>query len=148
MENRLETLLSPVIAGLGFELGKAESNGRNMRVFIDKESGVSVDDCARVSDHLTRLFDVERIEFGRLEVSSPGLDRELVKPSDFVRFAGQKARLKLKNPLAGRRNFTGVLRESNEGGLTLDVEGTQVSIAFENIAKARLAPETPERSKP
>lgn len=148
MENRLETLLSPVIAGLGLELVKAERNGRDMRVFIDKESGVSVDDCARVSEHLTRLFEVERIEFGRLEVSSPGLDRELVKPSDFVRFAGQKARLELKNSLAGRRNFTGVLRESNENGLTLDVEGTKVSIAFENIAKARLAPETPGRNKP
>lgn len=144
MQSQLETLFSPAVAGLGFELVKAEANGRNMRIFIDHEKGVSVDDCARVSEHLTRLLAVEQIEFARLEVSSPGLDRELVKPADFVRFAGRKARLKLKNGIDGRKNFSGTLRDLKGGTLVLEVEGASVAIALENVAKARLVPETPE----
>jgi len=141
VESRLEALLSPAIAGLGFELVKAETNGRNMRVFIDHARGVSVNDCARVSEHLTRLLEVERVAFERLEVSSPGLDRELTKPADFVRFAGCRVRLKLKIPMNARKNFTGILRELKESVVMLDEEGALVAIALDNIAKAKLVPE-------
>lgn len=142
MQSELESLLSATIAGLGFELVKAEKNGKTMRIFIDHPKGINVDDCARVSEHLTRLFEVERVEFGRLEVSSPGLDRELVKPDDFVRFAGRKVRLKLKMPVDGRRNFTGTLCGLKEGSIELDQEEGRVSVVFGNLAKARLVPES------
>jgi ribosome maturation factor RimP len=72
------------------------------------------------------------------------LDRELVKPADFVRFAGRKARLKLKNGIDGRKNFSGTLRDLKGGTLVLEVEGASVAIALENVAKARLVPEAPE----
>jgi ribosome maturation factor RimP len=141
VQSELESLLSATIAGLGFELVKAETSGRTMRVFIDHAKSVNVDDCARVSEHLTRLFAVEGVEFDRLEVSSPGLDRELVKPADFVRFAGRKVRLKLKTPVDGRRNFAGILCELREGRVELDQDGGRITVALDNLAKARLVPE-------
>jgi len=86
------------------------------------------------------LFLVENVDYDRLEVSSPGLDRPLKKEADFVRFAGQKAQLKLRMPLAGRKNFTGVIGAVSDGILQLDVEGSPVEIELSNLDKARLVP--------
>jgi ribosome maturation factor RimP len=98
-------LLEPTLLGLGYELVDFEWFGRGkLRVMIDKADGINVDDCAMVSNHLTRYFAVEGVEYDRLEVSSPGLDRPLRKASDFVRYRGEKAELKLKVPLDGRKN--------------------------------------------
>ena len=144
VQSQLEPLVAATVAGLGYELVKVEANGRTLRVFIDRARGVNVDDCARVSEHLTRVFEVERIEFNRLEVSSPGLDRELTKPADFVRFAGREVRLKLKTPVDGRRNFAGTLHELKDGVIELDVEGGRVSIPLADLAKARLVPKALE----
>ena len=80
------------------------------------------------------------MEFDRLEVSSPGLDRPLKKEADFVRFGGQKAQLKLRMPLAGRKNFVGIIGSVENGILQLDVEGKQVAIELANVEKARLVP--------
>ena len=101
----LSLLLERTLPPLGYELVDVETTpkGRLIRVFIDKPEGVDVEDCARVSQHLTRLFAVENVDFDRLEVSSPGLDRPLKKPDDFVRFAGQEAELRIAAPEAGRR---------------------------------------------
>ena len=90
----LQKLLETTLAGLGYELVDFDRSGRGrlVRVFIDKQGGISVDDCARVSRHLTRVLAVENVGYDRLEVSSPGLDRPLKKEEDFVRFAGHKAR--------------------------------------------------------
>jgi ribosome maturation factor RimP len=112
-----------------------------MRVFLDKPEGIALEDCERVSNQLTRLFTVEGIDFDRLEVSSPGLDRPLKKEADFVRFEGSKAQIKLRLPMNGRKNFVGVLGQVQEGVLQLDMEGVQVAIVLSNVDKARLVPE-------
>ena len=134
-------LIETTANGLGYELVDFERSGRGLlRVLIDQPQGISVDDCQTVSNQLTRLFLVENVDFDRLEVSSPGLDRPLKKEADFVRFAGQKAQLKLRMPQAGRKNFVGVIGVINDGILHLDVDGSQVEIELSNLDKARLVP--------
>lgn len=134
-------LVETTVNGLGYELVDLERSGRGMlRVLIDKPEGISVDDCQVVSNQLTRLFLVENVDYDRLEVSSPGLDRPLKKEADFVRFAGEKAQLKLRMPLAGRKNFVGVIGGVSDGILQLDVDGNQVAIELSNLDKARLVP--------
>ena len=138
----LQRLLETTLAGLGYELVDLDRSGRGrlMRVFIDKPGGISVDDCARVSHHLTRVLTVENVGYDRLEVSSPGLDRLLKKEQDFVRFAGHKARIKMRVPIDGQRNFVGVVREVRSGAVQLDVEGRLLSLELGNLEKARLVP--------
>jgi ribosome maturation factor RimP len=134
-------LVGTTLTGLGFELVDLEISGRGlMRVLMDKPEGITLDDCESVSNQLTRLFMVEGVSFDRLEVSSPGLDRPLKKEADFVRFAGQKAQLKLRMPMAGRKNFVGILGAIENGMMQLDVDGVQVAIELSNIDKARLVP--------
>ena len=130
------------MAGLGYELVDMERSGkgRMMRVFIDKPGGINLDDCAKVSNHLSRVLTVENVEYERMEVSSPGLDRPLKKEHDFVRFAGQQARVKLRVPQDGQRNFVGVLRETRAGQVAMEVEGKMVSFELANLDKARLVP--------
>jgi ribosome maturation factor RimP len=139
-------LVETTLAGMGYELVDLEVSGRGMlRVFIDKPrgiqpGGIALDDCERVSNQLTRLFAVEGVAYDRLEVSSPGLDRPLKKEADFVRFRGEKASLKLRIPMDGRKNFIGILGEVKDGVLQLDMEGKQVAITLSNVDKARLVP--------
>lgn len=135
-------LVESTLAGMGFELVDLEVSGRGLiRVLMDKQpEGITVDDCALVSNQLTRLFLVEGVDYERLEISSPGLDRPLKKAADFERFRGQKAHLKLRVPIAGRKNFTGILGEVRGGMLQLDMEGKQVEIDLSNLDRARLVP--------
>ena len=146
----LQGLLERTVCGLGYELVGAElsNRGRMLRIYIDKAAGprdagaggVTVDDCVRVSNQLTRVLEVEGVDYDRLEVSSPGLDRPLKKEADFVRFAGEQARLTLRVPVEGRRNFTGVMRAVAQGKLQLEIDGGMVSVDLANIDKARLVP--------
>jgi len=138
----LQTLLETTLAGLGYELVDCERSGRGrmLRVFIDKPGGIGVDDCAAVSHHLTRLLAVENVDYGRMEVSSPGLDRPLKKERDFVRYSGHKAHIKVRIPIDGQRNFVGVLREVRDGAVQLDVEGKLLSLDLGNLQKVRLVP--------
>ena len=134
-------LVETTLTGLGYELVDLEVSGRGlMRVLMDKPAGITLEDCELVSHQLTRLFTVEGVNYERLEVSSPGLDRPLKKEADFVRFRGEKVQIKLRMPLAGRKNFSGILGEVQGGALQLDVDGNQVSIELSNIDKARLVP--------
>ena len=128
--------------GLGYELVAWERSGKGsmLRVFVDKPGGVEIDDCALVSQHLSRVFEVEGVAYDRLEVSSPGLDRVLRKDADYVRFAGEKARLKLRLALNGQRNFIGTLRAVSDGKLELEVDGKLLALELSNIEKARLVP--------
>ena len=130
------------MGGLGYELVDLElaNGGRLMRLFIDKAGGVNVEDCAVVSNHLTRLLVVESVDYDRLEVSSPGLDRPLKRPQDFARFVGERAQVKVRLPLNGRRRFVGKLQNVGEVGIELEVDGELVSIGFSDIDKARLVP--------
>ncbi|MFA7300174.1 MAG: ribosome maturation factor RimP [Sideroxydans sp.] len=134
-------LVDTTLAGMGYELVDLELSGRGlMRVFMDKQEGISVEDCARVSDQLVHLFAVEGVDYERLEVSSPGLDRLLKKEADFVRFQGQKAKFKLRMPLNGSKQFVGILGELKDGVVQLDMEGNLVAIELSNVDKARLVP--------
>ncbi len=134
-------LVEQTVGGLGYELVDVERSGRGLlRIFIDKPQGICVEDCQLVSNQLTRLFTVENIDYDRLEISSPGLDRPLKKEADFIRFAGQKAQLKLRMPIATRKNFVGIIGAVNEGVLQMDVDGVPVEIELANVDKARLVP--------
>jgi ribosome maturation factor RimP len=140
----LENVIEPVITGMGYELVdvQASNGGRFLRLFIDKPQGINVDDCAAVSRQLTRVFEVEGIEYDRLEVSSPGLDRPLRKPADFARFAGQKAEVRMRHPDAnGRRKFAGVLRGTDAGQVRMEVDGQTVALALDDVERAKLVPE-------
>ncbi|TDR82038.1 ribosome maturation factor RimP [Paludibacterium purpuratum] len=135
-------LLENTLPGLGYELVDCElAPGGSMRVFIDKPGGITVEDCVTVSNHLTRLFMVEDVDYERLEVSSPGLDRPLKKEADFVRFVGQLAKIKTRLPIEQQKKFMGRLAGFEEGNVKLEVEGRIVDIPFANIDKARLEPE-------
>ncbi len=137
---KITNLLKTTLPGLGYELVHLELSRGLMRVFIDRVGGINVDDCAIVSNHLTRVFAVEGIDYERLEVSSPGLDRPLTRAEDFQRFAGERAQVKMRVPIAGRKNFTGVLRGVSQSALTLEVDGALVSLDLAQVDKARLVP--------
>jgi ribosome maturation factor RimP len=137
-----EEWLRTTLSGLGYELVDLEtSRGGLMRVFIDSPQGISVDDCARVSNHLTRAFAVEGIDYERLEVSSPGLDRPLKRLEDFERFAGQQATLRLKLPQEGQRRFEGRLQGVRGGKVVVEIEGREREFALGDIDRARLVPD-------
>lgn len=138
----VERLVEQVVEGLGFELVDFESTpkGRLLRVFIDIERGITVDDCANVSNQLTRVFEVENIDYDRLEVSSPGLDRPLKKEADFERFAGQEVQLRLRMPLNNQRNYIGVLVGLKDGEVRLNTGKGELAFPLEEIEKARLVP--------
>lgn len=98
------------VVGLGYELVDFEYSAQGlMRVFIDKAGGIGVEDCANVSNHLTRVFVVENIEFERLEVSSPGLDRPLKTLANYRQYIGRAAKIRLNTLVDGRKRFDGVI---------------------------------------
>lgn len=138
----LEELLESTLQGMGYELIEVERLAHNklLRIFVDKEDGINIDDCVAISNHLSRLFAVENIDYGRLEVSSPGLDRPLRKEADFIRFKGETVKLKLRIPIQGQRNFVGVLQEINNGIIKLESEGKLFDLELSNLGKARLVP--------
>lgn len=136
-------LLEPTIAGMGYELVDVEQSapGRLLRVFVDKKDGaITLDDCVAVSNHLSQLLAVEKVDYNRLEVSSPGLDRPLKKRADFIRFMGESVRIRLRIALQEQRNFVGVLTEVDDDVLVLNVDGKLLSFELGNLEKARLIP--------
>lgn len=137
----LGALLESTLSGMGYELVQlVQSRGRLMQVFIDKPGGVSIDDCVAVSNHLTRLFTVENVDFERLEVSSPGLDRPLTKPGDYLRFAGEPVVVKLRVPMDNRRKLAGRLLGLEDGQIRLELDGKEVAVELANVDSARLKP--------
>ncbi len=152
--SEIEQFALPVVEELGLELVeiefRRESGGWILRLFIDREGGVNVDDCASVSRDVSAYLEVEEIinHAYKLEVSSPGLERPLKKDEDFIRFTGRKARIKLKDPVDGQRVFIGQLEAVLESGgedkkslknILLTVDGQQMEIDLESIARARLS---------
>lgn len=140
-------MLEPTVNMLGCELVAIEyltqGAGQTLRIYIDKESGVTVDDCERVSHQISGVLDVEEAVEGRyiLEVSSPGLDRPLSEARDFERFSGHHVRLRTDTPINGQRNFKGLLRGLRGGDVVLETEGQEISLPLERLEKARLVPE-------
>lgn len=138
-------MISPVVTGMGYELVElqAANGGRMLRLFIDKPGGIGVEDCAAVSRQLSRVLEVEGVDYDRLEVSSPGLDRPLRRAGDFVRFGGHKADVRMRTPdSTGRRRFVGVVRGAEGGVLDMELEGGRtVRLALDDLERARLVPE-------
>ncbi len=127
---------------VGAQFGQAEG-GPTLRVFIDRAAGISVDDCAAVSEQLSAVLDVEEPISGHyvLEVSSPGMDRPLFDEADFVRVVGQTVRVKTAAPLlGGRRRFKGPLREAGDGLLLVEVDGEPYEIPVAEVDEANVVP--------
>lgn len=140
----LSAMAERTLAAMGYELVDIEFGQRGLlRVFIDAPAGIRIEDCEAVSRQLTHLFAVESVEYARLEVSSPGLDRPLRKPEDFVRFQGQRAKLRLREAFRGRRNFEGVLTVEPDGAFGLEL--VEVDPAAQPGARVR---GRPARTKP
>lgn len=141
----IQEYAEPLAADRGLELVdvqfRREGHGWVLRIFIDREEGVTIDDCAGVSRAISAWLDVEDlIEYAyHLEVSSPGLERPLKKREDFERFCGRKARIKLQEPLDGQLVFTGILERVEDDQVVLMVDDRPVSLHFTDIARARLA---------
>ncbi len=156
----LHTLVEQSVSQLGYELVDLEvsNRGKLLRVFIDKQNpvdnkdSVNIDDCVLVSNQLGNLLAVEHeIDYDRLEVSSPGMDRVLKKEADFLRFVGERAAIKLRTGIKDqsanatettlpRKTFLGFIRGVEDGHLLLEFEGVVYKMALSNIDKARLNP--------
>jgi ribosome maturation factor RimP len=147
LRDQLFELLAPIVTDLGYELWELtytpRAGGGLLRVYIDSPEGISVDDCERVSRAVSEALDASDPIPGQytLEVSSPGLDRVLRTKAHFERFAGEQVRLEMLHPIAGRKRFAGRLTAVDERDVTLEVDGTQVRLALEDIRTARLAPQ-------
>lgn len=141
----LSRLFEPVVESMGYELVGVELLGAGghgtLRVYIDRDSGVSLDDCAAISHQISGILDVEEPikQAYDLEVSSPGIDRPLFKLADFERFAGNTVRIKLTVGLLGRKNFKGELQGVVDSKLVaIEVDGEVYDLPYADIAKANL----------
>ena len=140
----IQTILDKTLPGLGYECVDFELTPQGtLRIFIDNETGITVEDCAIVSNHLSRVFMVEDVDYKNLEISSPGLDRPLKKAADFVRFSGSLIKLKTRLPVDGQKNFIGRIAsfDTDTQTLTLEFDGKTATLALDNIDKARIKPE-------
>ena len=143
--NRVRKLITEIVAGLGYEFVELElkGGGKNsvLRIFIDKPEGISHKDCALVSEQVGAVLDVEDlIPYSyTLEVSSPGLDRKLVRDSDYIRFEGKLARIQTRIPLQHQKAFKGRLRGLRDGKIQLEMAGKgMLEIPLDLVTEARL----------
>jgi ribosome maturation factor RimP len=141
---QISDLIEPILEELGFQLVDVEylsDRGRwTLRLYIDREGGVTIDDCVKVSNELGDLIDIKNIiehEYV-LEVSSPGLNRPLKKEADFLRVIGKKIKVRTRMPLKGQRNFTGILMDFKEHELYIQWEGQLITMAWTDVEKANL----------
>ena len=145
-EKKLETMLRPVVEDMGYEIVDVEfvKEGPNwyLRVFVDKEGGVSIDDCELISKALEKILDendpIEQAYF--LEISSPGIDRPLKRKEDFIKFNGEVIDIKHYKPFEGSKEYTGRLKAyDDDGTVTIETEEKEVSFAKKDVASVRLA---------
>lgn len=158
---RLLDLIETTVAGMGYELVDVEQAERGLlRVYIDflpedaEKGSITVEDCGKVSHQLSHVLMVEDVNYSRLEISSPGLDRPLKKLSDYVRFAGHEAIVKLRLPMPGaanRKTFQGVLQLPEDANLRLEFEGNDgpavLDFTLADVDKAHLVPQVDFRSR-
>ena len=146
LRDQLSEMLAPVVAGLGYELWELEfaprAGGGLLRLYIDSDVGISLDDCERVSRAVGEALDAADPIPGAytLEVSSPGLDRVLRTQAHFERFAGERVKLEMMQPVEGRKRFAGRVARVGRGEITLEIENGVVTLPIDDIHKARLAP--------
>lgn len=136
----LQTILEQTVPGLGFELVDVEiTPAKIIRVFIDKEGGITVEDCVSVSNHLSRVFLVEEVDYNRLEISSPGLERPLKKLEDYARFIGRVAKIKTRQLFDEQKVFQGVIQAVDGEKITLELDDKQLfSVEYDVISRGRL----------
>jgi ribosome maturation factor RimP len=150
-EKRVETLLTPTVEGLGCEMWGVElmSQGRysRLRIYIDRADGVSVEDCERVSRHVSDVLDVEDVllQSYTLEVSSPGMDRILFKADQFAANVGQQIEVRLNYPFEGRKRIVGLLAgiesDDADGQVVVQVDDEEYLVPLENVQRARIVPQ-------
>ena len=139
----VENFIEKMVKQLGYELVDLEiiNHGQLLRVFIDKPDLVNIDDCVLVSNQLNHALSVEEeFSYGRLEVSSPGVDRVIKKLEDFDRFNGEKVKIKTRSAIVDRKNFSGILRGIKGNNILLEFEESIVEIDYDNLDRARLDP--------
>ena len=137
----LEALIEKNVSKMGYELVDFEiiNKGELLRIFIDKPSSITIDDCVAVTNQLKHILTVEEeIIFDRLEVSSPGINRAVKKLQDFERFKGEKIKIKTRSPVEERKNFTGTLQGTKKDLILIEFNNTLLEISLDNIEKARL----------
>ena len=146
LEKKLSDLFEPVIESMAYELVGVEltgsGNGTILRIYIDAEKGITVDDCQAVSYQVSGILDVEDPMQGHytLEVSSPGIDRPLVKPEHFDQFTGELVKIRSTEAVLGRKNFKGILESFDGEYLYVAVDNEVYEIPFDIVEKANLVP--------
>ncbi len=144
MQTALDNLITNTVTGLGYQLWGYEyrphSESALLRIFIEKNNGISIDDCATVSRQMGAVLDVENIipVAYILEVSSPGMDRVLFTPEQYQDYLGETIKIRTRTPIAERRNFKGSLLETNDTAVTIKVDNQEFKIPFDSIDRARL----------
>jgi len=145
VEQRIQAVAEPLIDSLGLELVRIEcvvrNRQKNVRIYMDKPSGVGLDDCVAVSRELGDLIDIHIEDIGpyRLEVSSPGPNRPLKTKADFIRFQGERIKIETHEVVEGKRKFTGILEKTNDDSVTIAVDGKSFDVSGTNIMRAILA---------
>lgn len=143
----MQALIEPTVVALGYEFVGIEylSQGKHsiLRVYIDSDDGITLDDCSKLSHQISGLLDVEDVIQGHfnLEVSSPGLDRPLFTLEHFQRFIGSEIKINLSMPVENRRKLTGRLCSVDEKEIVLNVDNADIRLHFDNIEKANLVPD-------
>jgi ribosome maturation factor RimP len=137
-------LLSPIIEANGFELVEVEFVMERghwiLRLYVDREGGVNLDDCVQLSEEIGHILDVEDYvdRSYNLEVSSPGLNRPLRKEKDFQAHVGKRVKIVMKEPVEGRRNFKGILKGISDGQISLEADGEVFTLALSGVKKANV----------
>ncbi|MGD9600569.1 MAG: ribosome maturation factor RimP [Gammaproteobacteria bacterium] len=150
----LESAIGPTVRGLGYSLWGIERQrsprGLLLRVFIDHPDGIDLSDCERVSRHVQDQIEAEGMlaDDYRLEISSPGMDRQLFTLEQYLQFRGSPVQVRMRVPHRGRRNLQGVLRDINDRSVMLDCDGESVELPLGTIEKTRLVPQWPEKQIP
>ena len=156
MIDRLQAQIESTVAGLGYELLGIERGRANgellLRLYIDQDAGITVEDCERVSRQVSDLIDADELVRGEytLEVSSPGIERPLFTLDQHARFIGERVQVRLRTLVEGRRRVIGVLRAVSEDALVIELEeGDVVDVPFRDVERSRLAPDwSQQKAKP
>ena len=145
MDQRIENLVSPALEAIGIELleieYRKEHGDQMLRLFIDREEGVDLSTCTLATKAIQDLIEQEKIKYDHLEMSSPGFNRLLKKDKDFLKFQGERVKVRTLQPLEGQKNFQGLLRVVDEQNLNLEIEGELKPIPREMVSIVRLDPE-------
>jgi ribosome maturation factor RimP len=145
MVQRIENLVSPALEAIGIELleieYRKEHGDQMLRLFIDREEGIDLSTCTLATKAIQDLIEQEKIKYDHLEMSSPGFNRLLKKDKDFLKFQGERVKVRTLQPLEGQKNFQGRLRVVDEQDLNLEIEGELKTIPREMVSIVRLDPE-------